>query len=248
MLNSQKKGYVYLIHSEDMNHFYIGSTSSAKKRFKSHSWQMRKGTHHSSLLQNACNKYGFDYFKFTVIAEFETRYESELLEQNLLDKYYKEKGCLNCSSKAIMATQCPDVISKRNKTLRSNSHRENARAKNKEWFLKNKDKAKAMLKKRIKTINSPEFKKANSDRQKIVNSTNEKKEAFVLRIKKHRDSGGKTNEKKVVRINNNGEEVFFESAREAMIKTPGSDYRGISACCTKLRNAKIHCGYSWRFL
>jgi hypothetical protein len=209
---------------------------------------MRKGEHHSEKLQRAFNKYGIDYFKFTVISEFETRKESELFEQELLDKYYKDDGCLNCSSIAIMAAKCPDVIKKRNSTLKSDKHRKAASLKNKEWILKNPEKAKEIQKKSAKTCGTPEARKANSERQKIVNSTKEKKEAFIIRIKNYIASGGKTRAKQTIRIDSNGNEVIFKSAREAQINTPGSDYRGISACCTKSRNAKTHAGFSWRFL
>ena len=180
--------------------------------------------------------------------EFETRKESELAEQELLDKHYKQKGCLNCSGVAIMATQCPSVIAKRNETLRSESHRENARAKNKDWFLNNPEPAKIMLEKSAKTRALPEVRKANSERQKIVHSSPERKKDFVDRIKKHRESGGKTAAKPVVRIDSNGIEVIFKSARDAMRNTKNSDYRGISACCNKSRKSKVHAGYSWRFL
>ena len=234
---NKKNGFVYLIHTEDMSHFYIGSTANTKKRFKHHSFEMRKGTHHSDLLQKACNKYGFDYFKFSVLMEFETRKESELAEQSLLDRFYKQKGCLNCSSVAIMAAQCPDVIARRNETLRSESHRENARAKNKDWFLNNQDAAKEILRKSAETRSLPEARKANSDRQKLLNLDPKRKEAFALRIKKHRDAGGKTAAKKTVRIDDLGNEIIFNSAAEASRNTPNSDFRGISACCNKVFNS-----------
>jgi group I intron endonuclease len=73
--------------ADGRNTTYIGqSSSSVLSRWKTHTSYLKKGTHHSSHLQGAWNKYGQDAFRIVVIENIE---EPELLterEQFWLDK------------------------------------------------------------------------------------------------------------------------------------------------------------------
>lgn len=96
----QKSG-IYKIINIRNGKFYLGSSKNLSQRKKKHIYELNKGTHHSSYLQNAYNKYGAENFKFTIIEYVE---ENRLLEveQQYLDelKPYLEDIGYNMSEKA----------------------------------------------------------------------------------------------------------------------------------------------------
>ena len=98
------KSGIYKIVNTKNGKFYLGSSKNLPQRKKKHKYELNKGTHHSSYLQNAYNKYGADSFKFVTIEYVD---ENKLLEveQRYLDelKPYLEDIGYNMSK---MATNC----------------------------------------------------------------------------------------------------------------------------------------------
>jgi group I intron endonuclease len=80
-MNYADAGYVYAIENTVNGHRYIGSTTSYKSRWAHHRSSLRRGKHHSFILQKAWDKYGeksFD-FKLLVVCKKEQRIEYENL-------------------------------------------------------------------------------------------------------------------------------------------------------------------------
>jgi group I intron endonuclease len=80
-MNYADAGYVYAIRNTVNNRAYIGSTSNYKSRWHTHRSTLRRGVHHSFILQKAWNKYGEAAFSFDMLVicpkdqriEYETR-------------------------------------------------------------------------------------------------------------------------------------------------------------------------------
>lgn len=62
---------IYKITNTTNGKVYVGSAVNFDTRWKEHIRELRKGTHHSSALQNAWNKYGEEKFEFSIIEECE---------------------------------------------------------------------------------------------------------------------------------------------------------------------------------
>ncbi len=58
---------VYQIENIVNGKLYIGSSNQIERRFYLHRWDLRRGMHHSPLLQRAWNKYGEKSFIFKII-------------------------------------------------------------------------------------------------------------------------------------------------------------------------------------
>jgi group I intron endonuclease len=69
---------IYEIKNKLTGKSYIGSSKQIQKRWEQHLLALRKGIHHSVLLQRAWNKYGEDYFEFLIKEECG---EGQLLER-----------------------------------------------------------------------------------------------------------------------------------------------------------------------
>lgn len=78
---------------------YVGSTTNKNPRWSGHKNKLRKGKHHSALLQSAWNKYGEDQFEFVVIEKFEECTETDLRikEQGWIEKLNTHKDGFNCA-------------------------------------------------------------------------------------------------------------------------------------------------------
>lgn len=96
----QKSG-IYKIINIKNGKFYLGSSKNLLQRKKKHIYELNKGTHHSSYLQNAYNKYGAEAFRFVVVEHVE-EYRLLEVEQQYLDKLkpYLEGAGYNMSEKA----------------------------------------------------------------------------------------------------------------------------------------------------
>ena len=84
---------IYKIENRLNNRIYIGSAINFNNRKSKHLFKLRKGIHHSPILQNAWNKYGEDNFIFSII-------ENILVNNHLLvrEQYYIDtlKPYYNC--------------------------------------------------------------------------------------------------------------------------------------------------------
>lgn len=78
-------GVIYKIINKVNGKFYLGSTVQFDRRRKMHIWKLIKGTHHSSYLQNAFNKYGIDAFEFHILYESKDIKKDEQKELDSLD-------------------------------------------------------------------------------------------------------------------------------------------------------------------
>jgi len=73
------KSGIYQIKNLANGKIYIGSAVNIKGRWKRHKSDLLLNKHHSRYLQNACNKYGFKSFEFSILEYVEE--ESKLLER-----------------------------------------------------------------------------------------------------------------------------------------------------------------------
>lgn len=100
------KSGIYKITNLADGKFYVGSSVDLKRRKSEHAKMLENGTHHSSYLQNAYNKYGKNNFTFEII-ELTDKDELRDAEQRYLDKlkpYVRSIG-YNLSERA----DCPKV-------------------------------------------------------------------------------------------------------------------------------------------
>jgi group I intron endonuclease len=74
-----EKAYLYEIKNSVNGNCYIGSTINAKQRWMHHRTMLRKGKHHSFILQKAWDKYGEENFKFNIllICDVKDRFDYE---------------------------------------------------------------------------------------------------------------------------------------------------------------------------
>lgn len=79
-----KKSGIYMIKNIKNGDYYIGSSCDIIKRYKTHINQLKKGKHHSIILQRAFNKYGLESFKLKIICFCEKELNL-ILEQNYID-------------------------------------------------------------------------------------------------------------------------------------------------------------------
>ena len=82
-MNYADAGYVYAIRNTVNNHAYIGSTTNYKSRWHTHRSTLRRGVHHSFILQKAWNKYGEAAFLFEMLVvcpkDQRLEYETKLM-------------------------------------------------------------------------------------------------------------------------------------------------------------------------
>jgi group I intron endonuclease len=82
-MNYQGSGYIYAIRNRKNAHAYIGSTVNYKSRWHTHRSQLRRGVHHSFVLQKAWDKYGEAAFDFELLLvcpkELRAMYEARLM-------------------------------------------------------------------------------------------------------------------------------------------------------------------------
>jgi len=101
--NHSNKSGVYKIVNLQKNRIYIGSTKTFKVRLHRHTYELRKGSHKNSFLQNDFNKCGEDAFEFHVIEVVAGPKHTRLLkEEEHIAKYYDDQElCYNLTKKAI---------------------------------------------------------------------------------------------------------------------------------------------------
>lgn len=79
----QDAGYIYAIRNRGNGHAYIGSTTNYKSRWHTHRSTLRRGKHHSFVLQRAWDKYGEAQFEFKLLLvcpkELRVMYEARLM-------------------------------------------------------------------------------------------------------------------------------------------------------------------------
>lgn len=81
-----KSSGIYIIRNSVNAKVYVGSAVKLMLRYSNHMWQLKKGRHHSILLQNFVNKYGVGALSFELLALCERESLLEL-EQSFMDAY-----------------------------------------------------------------------------------------------------------------------------------------------------------------
>ena len=77
---------VYCITNKNTGKVYIGSSASLKHRLYCHKWDLKKGRHHSFLLQRSWDKHGEDAFIFELVEPC-ARVDLSAIEQRWIDLY-----------------------------------------------------------------------------------------------------------------------------------------------------------------
>lgn len=88
---------IYMIVNTKNGKLYIGSSTNIRKRWNTHKSLLRRGKHHTKLLQRAYDKYGKDSFDFVLLEEIAEDAKNEEVykrEQYYLDtlKPFGRKG------------------------------------------------------------------------------------------------------------------------------------------------------------
>ena len=90
----EKKPCIYMIQNVKNGKVYIGSSINGNKRYREHLYDLKRGDHRSSRLQNSFNRYGSEAFVFIVLkyTERENLREEEARLIRILDSTNREKG------------------------------------------------------------------------------------------------------------------------------------------------------------
>lgn len=86
----EKISGIYKIINKVNQHYYVGSSSFIKRRWRDHKYELNKDKHDNSHLQRAWNKYGKNNFEFIII-EFVEESQLFIVEQTYLDIAKLEK-------------------------------------------------------------------------------------------------------------------------------------------------------------
>lgn len=122
------KGYenwigIYYIKCLSTGNMYIGSSINIRERWQQHVSLLRRGTHHSTYLQNSWNKYGEDNFEFGVLLRLFEDNEEVLrkAEWSFIDQY---KPKFNIASPVIYSRtdEWREKISRTTKQLYENGY------------------------------------------------------------------------------------------------------------------------------
>lgn len=115
---------IYIITFNTSNNFYIGRALNFKNRIKKHLYELRKGIHKNSKLQNSFNKYGEDSILYGVkIPLPEDEYIHKEIEQILVDNLYDHPSCMNQSRSASGGNVAPMTEERKKKISASNKGR-----------------------------------------------------------------------------------------------------------------------------
>lgn len=108
---------IYKIRNTINDCCYVGSAIDLKKRWWQHKNELKKGTHHSQILQRAWKKYGEENFVFEIIEEILEK--SKLIER---EQYYTDILKPEYSIKKICNSNLGLKFSEEHKRKISESH------------------------------------------------------------------------------------------------------------------------------
>jgi group I intron endonuclease len=162
---SMKNSGIYQIINTVNGNFYIGSSSNLLKRKITHFRDLRKGKHHSIILQRAFNKYGESKFVFNVILNCKKDFcvEFENYFMNLFNPVY------NVAKDALAPmkgrTHSPETIEKFKGKIQPKG--KDSPLYGKKWSKETREK---IISKRTGSKRSSETKKRMSETAKKINS------------------------------------------------------------------------------
>lgn len=129
---------VYKLLCTSNGRFYIGSSTEFHKRRRRHMGDLRKQKHNNVFLQRTYNKYGEESFKWQVIY-VDTEADARELEQHYIDKYSRDKRCMNIGCTASGGdnlTRHPkrrSIVARISKTLRERAARMSEQERKDRW-------------------------------------------------------------------------------------------------------------------
>lgn len=238
-------GCCYMLITADHRYWYVGSTDNPKRRLKSHMSMLRAGKHHCQRLQRVFDSNRHGALEFKILVECASKSGAEEYEQEYLDFFFGKDECLNTSSNAFSAGLCPDVVAKRVAKVRRPEFRAAASEKARRWRAENPARAAEIDRRSASTRRSEAARAANSARGALQASAPGAREAFIERMRRHRETGAIPNARPVIRVSPDGTETQFPSAAAAARATPGSAFQAISRVCRG--QGKTNAGYGWRF-
>lgn len=99
---------VYLIVNTVNGMTYVGSTRDAQTRFATHKRELRKGTHHNSLLQSDWIEHGENAFTFQLIEPIDVKEHRVLREQHWMDTVGQSQKLYNVQRVAVVHGRKPE--------------------------------------------------------------------------------------------------------------------------------------------
>ena len=84
---------VYGIEDKETGRWYVGWSSDIERRWYQHRHALKRGKHHSTLLQETYDERGLDNFNFVILELLEDKREGKKVEQKYID-FYRSKTTL----------------------------------------------------------------------------------------------------------------------------------------------------------
>lgn len=114
---------IYKIENKINGKVYIGQSIDVYKRWKQHTCELNKGSHHNVLLQNSWNKYGEDNFIFKLLKTCE-RVELDYFEECLVKEYDSFNSGFNLNSGGKSFREISDETRKKLSDFQTNKTEE----------------------------------------------------------------------------------------------------------------------------
>jgi group I intron endonuclease len=118
---------VYVIENKITGHRYVGSARRMQDRMRQHLQALRRGDHHSVVLQRAHDKHGADALSFKPLLVCEKR-DLLFYEQRALDVYQPEYNILRVAGSRLGHKLSGDALARHTERMRSRPMTEPMRA------------------------------------------------------------------------------------------------------------------------
>ena len=223
---------IYMIRNKANGKMYIGQAVDIEDRWKRHTRVLKSDYHINKHLQRAWNKYGEESFEFNILLECE---ENQL---NTYEQYYifelmtyDDKVGYNKNYGGYSGRPTEETRKKMSEASKGKTKSEETRRKMSENHANFKGEKHPMYGRTGE--NNPNYGKHLSEETK-------------KKMREARKSENNLNNKPVVQINPNTNEIkMWKSAKEAE-RQGGFCHSKISLCCNGKQ--KLHKGYKWMFL
>lgn len=110
------KNVIYKISNKINDHIYIGSSKKFSTRYTQHKSSLKRGIHHSKILQNFVNKYGFESLIFEVLEkDVSNLIEREQFYLDSLKPYFNVRKIAESNKGMVMSEETKRKIGAKNK-------------------------------------------------------------------------------------------------------------------------------------
>lgn len=116
-------GIYKIIIKNKEEHFYIGSASDINRRWKHHLDDLRRGNHHSPVLQRCYAKYGENGLGFLIIEEC-AKNDLLIREQYYIDTWNPPLNCCKIAGSTLGIKQSDEFCINQSKRLKGKHHTE----------------------------------------------------------------------------------------------------------------------------